>query len=164
MTFFAAGCSQNPANPVKPAKPVQQEQKVSKVKHTIYRATDKASQKLTPVEIEIDSSEKNPCLAVLKRLVEKAPKDETTFPKGLKVKGVTVKGNLATVDVSREFTSRRHNDYDNTMMIYAIVDTLTEFKDIKKVTFTVEGKKLEVLGQMDMSEPFTRDEVFIKKK
>ena len=83
------------------------------------------------VEVEIGAHEKNPYLVVLKRLVEKAPKEETTFPKGLSVKDVTVKDGIASVDFNDVFLSRRHNDYDNTMMVYAVVNTLTEFKDVK---------------------------------
>lgn len=100
----------------------------------------------------------------MKRLVEKAPKEETTFPKGLSVKDVTVKDGIASVDFNDVFLSRRHNDYDNTMMVYAVVNTLTEFKDVKKVEFLVDGKPVEVLGQMDLSDPLSREESFLVKK
>jgi germination protein M len=166
-TFFLGGCNTPASKPETPAQTAGQQEsqkQVSKVKHIIYRAADKSGQKLEAVEIEIDSTEKNPYLAVLKRLVEKAPKGERTFPWGLKVNQVTVKDGLAVVDVNRAFLSRRNNEFDNTLMVYAIVDTLTEFKDVKKVTFTIEGKKLEILGQMDMTEPFTRNETFLKKQ
>ena len=130
---------------------VTQEQKTQTVKRVIYR-------------VEIGAHEKNPYLVVLKRLVEKAPKEETTFPKGLSVKDVTVKDGIASVDFNDVFLSRRHNDYDNTMMVYAVVNTLTEFKDVKKVKFLVDGKPVEVLGQMDLSDPLSREESFLVKK
>lgn len=143
---------------------VTQEQKTQTVKRVIYRADGKGTEKLKAVEVEIGAHEKNPYLVVLKRLVEKAPKEETTFPKGLSVKDVTVKDGIASVDFNDVFLSRRHNDYDNTMMVYAVVNTLTEFKDVKKVKFLVDGKPVEVLGQMDLSDPLSREESFLVKK
>ncbi len=50
------------------------------------------------------------------------------------------------------------------MMVYAVVNTLTEFKDVKKVEFLVDGKPVEVLGQMDLSDPLSREESFLVKK
>lgn len=47
----------------------------------------RAREKLKAVEVEIGAHEKNPYLVVLKRLVEKAPKEETTFPKGTERQG-----------------------------------------------------------------------------
>lgn len=143
---------------------VTHEQKTQTVKRVIYRADGKGTEKLKAVEVEIGAHEKNPYLVVLKRLVEKAPKEETTFPKGLSVKDVTVKDGIASVDFNDVFLSRRHNDYDNTMMVYAVVNTLTEFKDVKKVEFLVDGKPVEVLGQMDLSDPLSREESFLVKK
>lgn len=74
-----------------------------------------------------------------------------------------MKDGLATVDFNKAFVSRKNNEFDNMLMIYAVVNTLTEFPDIKQVTFSVEGKKLDMLGQMDMEEPFKREPLIIKK-
>ena len=42
-------------------------------------------------------------------------------------------------------------------MVGAIVNTLTEFSEIKKVRFKVEGENIETIsGHMDLSEPVTR--------
>lgn len=135
---------------------VTQEQKTRRSNGSSTALMARARKSSRPLKLKSGAHEKNPYLVVLKRLVEKAPKEETTFPKGLSVKDVTVKDGIASVDFNDVFLSRRHNDYDNTMMVYAVVNTLTEFKDVKKVKFLVDGKPVEVLGQMDLSDPLSR--------
>jgi germination protein M len=167
---LAAGCAPDVKEKIAENVPIvkQQEtktQKPAQVEKVIYRALNKSSQKLTPVKIKLDASikDKDQPLAVMKELVEKAPSGDTTFPKDTKVNKVTIKDGLATVDFNKAFVSRKNNEFDNMLMIYAVVDTLTEFPDIKQVTFSVEGKKLDMLGQMDMEDPFKREPLIIKK-
>ena len=93
--------------------------------------------------------------------MEKQPQGDTTFPKGLKVNQVTVKDKVATVDFSREFQTRR-GDHDTLLMLYAVVDTLTEFPEIQSVKFTVKGKPVTVLGGQDLSVPLQRDKKYIQ--
>ncbi|MDI6895284.1 MAG: GerMN domain-containing protein [Bacillota bacterium] len=46
----------------------------------------------------------------------------------------------------------------------AIVNTLTEFPDIRQVQILVEGRKVESLaGHADVSRPLTRNERLIKR-
>ena len=68
---------------------------------------------------------------------------------------------MATIDFSREFQTRR-GDHDTLLMLYAVVDTLTEFPEIQKVRFTVKGKPVTVLGGQDLSEPLKRDGKYIQ--
>ena len=74
---------------------------------------------------------------------------------------VTVKDKVATIDFNREFQTRR-GDHDTLLMLYAVVDTLTEFPEIQKVRFTVKGKPVTVLGGQDLSEPLKRDGKYIQ--
>ena len=98
---------------------------------------------------------------MLKELVEKRPQGDTTFPKGVKVNKVTVKDKVATIDFSREFQTRR-GDHDTLLMLYAVVDTLTEFPEIQNVCFTVNGMPVSVLGGLFLSEPLNRDGKYIQ--
>lgn len=126
---------------------------------TLYRAGKDGKLKAQTVKLTGDK-DKLP-LAVLKELVEKQPQGDTTFPKGLKVNQVTVKDKVATVDFSREFQTRR-GDHDTLLMLYAVVDTLTEFPEIQSVKFTVKGKPVTVLGGQDLSVPLQRDKKYIQ--
>lgn len=126
---------------------------------TLYRAGKGGKLKAQTVQLS-GSRDKLPLL-VLKELVEKAPQGDTTFPKGTKVNKVTVKGKTATVDFSRQFQTRR-GDYDTLLMLYAVVDTLTEFPEIQSVKFTVKGKPVTVLGGQDLTDPLKRDKKYIQ--
>lgn len=43
------------------------------------------------------------------------------------------------------------------MLVGSIVDTLTEFPEVKQVQILIEGKKVETLGgHMDLTQPLTR--------
>ena len=162
----AAGCSDGSKNATSAGTPATQQAQTTKpqgVEKTLYRKPKDGSQKLVAVKTTVQGDTAQLQLETLKELVEKQPEGDKTFPKNLKVNKLTVKDGLATVDLSKEFLTRRAGEYDTTMMIYALVNTLTEFPDIKKVTFTVNGEPVEVLGQMDMTTPFERNETFLPK-
>lgn len=81
------------------------------------------------------------------------------MPKDAKVLSVKVdKKGIATVDFSKEFKQNfSGGSTGELMLIGSIVDTLTEFKEVKAVQFTIEGKQLsELSGHLDLSEPQTR--------
>ena len=88
----------------------------------------------------------------------KEPGLTAIFPKGVKVLGVKVEGDLATVDFSRELTQKFiGGSTGEQMLISALVNTMTEFPEIERVLITVEGERIETIaGQLDTSEPFTR--------
>ena len=80
------------------------------------------------------------------------------MPKGAKVLNVTVKGDTATVDFSKEFqTNFTGGSTGEIMLVGSIVDTLTDFPEIKAVRFTLEGQPLDILGgHLDLTEPVSR--------
>ena len=80
------------------------------------------------------------------------------MPKGAKVLNVTVKDATATVDFSKEFqTNFTGGSTGEIMLVGSIVDTLTEFPEIKAVRFTLEGQPLDILGgHLDLTEPVSR--------
>ena len=86
------------------------------------------------------------------------------FPKEAKLKSLTVKNGLATVDFSKELTRRFvGGSTGELMLVGSLVDTLTEFPEIKKVQITVEVQIVETIaGHMDTSAPFARMEKLIK--
>ncbi len=80
------------------------------------------------------------------------------IPKNTKLLSVKVNNGVATVDFSKEFKSNFAGGSTNEiMLIGSIVDTLTQFDDVKSVQFTIEGKKLDALsGHLDLTVPQTR--------
>ncbi|MCI7064556.1 MAG: GerMN domain-containing protein, partial [Mitsuokella jalaludinii] len=80
------------------------------------------------------------------------------IPKQAKLRSVKVENGTATVD----FTGDLVKDFvggstGETMLVGSVVDTLTEFPEVKKVQILIDGKKVESLsGHMDLSQPMGR--------
>lgn len=62
------------------------------------------------------------------------------LPQATKINSINIKDGLATVDFSRDVLLANVGASGEAMGIQSIVNTLTEFPEIKKVSFTVEGK------------------------
>ena len=86
------------------------------------------------------------------------------IPDNAKLLSVETKDSTCFVNFSKEFTdSRSEDDADEVMTIYAIVNSLTELSEIKKVQFLIEGQKVENFGSVIFSQPFERNENIITK-
>lgn len=85
-------------------------------------------------------------------------------PDTTKVIKLSDKNGNIDLDLSKNFIDDRFkSDPTDILLVYSIVDTLTEFKEINTVTFYIDGKKGSVLGQLDISGPIFRDESLIQK-
>ena len=97
----------------------------------------------------------------------KNPTDSSLFvliPSTAKINGITVSNQVAKVDFSQSFLDDRFvSDTVDNLLKYAIVNTLTEFPEIHAVEFYIDGKKLDILGQLDMTDPVYRRADLIKK-
>ena len=80
------------------------------------------------------------------------------IPKKAKLRGVTVKNGVATVDFSKELQQNfSGGSTGEEMLIGSIVNTLTDFPEVEKVRILIDGAPVETLsGHMDLSEPLTR--------
>lgn len=86
-----------------------------------------------------------------------------TIPNGVEVLSVETKEGICFVNFSKEFANNIGGGSSaSTMAIYSVVNSLTELDEIEKVQFLIDGEKTEWLGEYDVSEPFERDETFIK--
>lgn len=65
---------------------------------------------------------------------------EHVFPPGTRILGVKVKNGLATVNFSREVLKANQGSEGEALAIQSMVNTLTEFPDVRAVSFQVEGK------------------------
>ncbi len=86
------------------------------------------------------------------------------IPDTAKVNKITKEDANIDIDLSQSFIDDRFQSHSvDILLIYSIVNTMTEFPEINTVTFRFDGKKADTFGQMDLSGPFYRDESLIKK-
>lgn len=86
------------------------------------------------------------------------------IPESTKINSVTVEDGLAKVDFSKEFVEDRfQSDTVDILLIYSVVNTLTEFSEINSVSFYIDGEKLNILGQLAIDEPIFRRSDLIKQ-
>ena len=80
------------------------------------------------------------------------------IPAGTVLVGSRVSDGIAEVDLSQEFLE---NSLDTRILdeyiIYSIVNTVTEIPGINGVTFFIEGKRIKVYGNIDLSIPAIRN-------
>ena len=80
------------------------------------------------------------------------------IPKKTKLHKVTVADGVATADFSKELSQKSSGgSTGEEMLVGSIVNTLTEFPEVKKVQILIDGTRVETLsGHMDLSEPLVR--------
>lgn len=69
----------------------------------------------------------------------------TAIPDGTRLLGLSIEKGTATVDLSEEFESGG-GTLSMTLRIAQVVNTLTQFKSVKRVAFRIDGKKVEYIG------------------
>ena len=85
-------------------------------------------------------------------------------PETTKVNKINFDNGNITLDLSPEFINDRfEGDAVDILLVYSIVNTLTEFPEINTVDFYISGERLNTIGQLDISSPLYRDESWIKK-
>lgn len=122
---------------------------------------DDSGMKLVEVEREIfidDST--NKYIAAVETLLEDPAEDNLTkiFPNNATIRNVTVADGLAVVDLDGSLLkSFVGGSTGEEFLIGSVVDTLTNFSEVKRVKFLVDGKEIETLsGHMDLSTPLER--------
>ena len=141
-----------PSKPVPEAKsPVETQKKVK-----VYQVTVEGNQaKLRPTEKEV-KVDHSPPEAAVRALIEQVDTGELAnpIPKGTRLLGFKLEKGLATVDLSREFRDNfTGGSEEEGLTIGAVLRTLGQFPEVKRVTFLIEGKPLETLGHLDLSGP-----------
>jgi hypothetical protein len=101
--------------------------------------------------------------AALEELISGAPTTEGAYrvlPADTKILGIMIEDGLATVDFSREVLNANVGSSGEGLGIDSIVNTLTEFSSIDRVSFTVEGSAengMDWWGHVGLYEqPFAR--------
>ncbi len=86
----------------------------------------------------------------------------SSIPSGTRLLNIYIQNGICFVDFSKEFiTNHSGGSAGETMTLYSIVNTLTEFNTIKGVQILVEGKTGETLGNIVLNEPLVRNQDLI---
>jgi germination protein M len=99
------------------------------------------------IEIASNATREDIIRKVLEELIKGPQRTDLvrTIPPEVKVKSVEIKDKIAYVDFSAEMhTKHWHGAAGEAMTINSLVNTLTEFSDIKKVKMTVDGKPMNI--------------------
>ncbi|WP_314665937.1 GerMN domain-containing protein [uncultured Selenomonas sp.] len=168
MLALAAGCGdeQKPAQADSPAqtaqtkdteKPAQEKPKEMQV-NVYYPRNDGTG--LIAVSRKVNTEKDDKYTAAMKSLLTgtKEKGQTNVIPKKAKLRSVTVKDGVASVDFSKELEQNfSGGSTGEEMLIGSIVNTLTDFPEVQKVQILIEGASVETLsGHMDLSEPLTR--------
>lgn len=85
------------------------------------------------------------------------------IPSTTVINSVNVEKGTAKVDFSENFVEDRlTSETEDILLVYSVVNTLTEFSDVDAVSFYIDGKKLNVLGMLDLQNPCYRRSDLIK--
>lgn len=138
------------------------------ISFTLYRAAADGSEKLLPEKFTMTDNGKSLPENALLALVGAKPqstKYEDVIPHGTRVLSfsITPEG-TALANFSKEIVKNGQGSYNEVMMTGAIVNTLTEFPEVKQVQILVEGKKVITLGgHLDVEDPLKRNESLLQK-
>ena len=121
---------------------------------------DDQGMKLIAVKRTIRTDKNDKYTAAMESLMEGTKEKGQTaiIPKQARLKSVKVKGDTAYVDFTQALVKNFvGGSTGEEMLVGSVVDTLTEFPEIKKVQILVEGNKVESLsGHLDLTTPLSR--------
>lgn len=157
LSICLAGCSIFTDSP---QKIEQQEQK--QISFIVYRAAADGSEKLLAEKITMQDNGKSLPENALTALVNTKPQDpkmDDIVPENTRLLSFKVESDgTAYANFSKEIAKRDQGSYNEFMLTGAIVNTLTEFPEIKRVQILVEGKRVTTLGKhMDIEDPLKRN-------
>jgi spore germination protein GerM len=121
--------------------------------------------KLFPEERAIPSGG-DPHRGAIERLLatnHEAGSSQYLIPLGTKLLGMKVNDGIAYADFSHELRDNfEGGSTGEALLVNAIVHTLTQFEDVKKVQILIEGKTVESIGgHLDISQPIQGDSLMV---
>ena len=94
--------------------------------------------------IDVKDLYKDPYTYLINMLIAgpESEKLECAIPQGTKVNSCTLKGNTVYVDLSKEFVDNAPSGInEQSIIVYSIVNTLTELNEVSGVKFLINGKE-----------------------
>lgn len=174
FAFAASGCDDETKETKEPEKKVEEpkekpkpsvqkeEPKKEEAKEITlkYYFPNEEGTKLIAVTKKVKVLDKDKYKSAMTELLKGTDKKGTItiIPKKTKLKSVKVKDNVATVDFSGDMVKYFvGGSTGEELMIASIVNTLTEFNEIKSVKILIDGKEVETIaGHMDLTAPISR--------
>lgn len=84
-------------------------------------------------------------------------------PKHTKINDIKTEEGICYVNLSDDFIKSGANSVEERkLIIYSIVNSLTELQGVNKVQFLIDGEKINAINNIDFSKPFDRNESVIK--
>lgn len=164
--LLSAACFGAPKEPVMP-EPTPPVATVSEHECVVYRMPADGSEWLVPEKVSVKGDKKDLPKLALEALIKTQPKSDklkNIFPPGVELLSLWVEDGTAVADFSRELKNIPDGSYTELMLTTAMVDTLTEFPQIKRLRIYVVGKKVATLkGHVDLVDPLERNTDIIKK-
>ena len=113
--------------------------------------------------IDVKELYKDPYTYLINMLIlgPESEKLESAIPEGTKVNSCTLKGNTVYVDLSKEFIDNAPSGItEESMIIYSIVNTLTELNEVSSVKFLINGEEnLQFKdGKINFKESFIKND------
>ncbi len=91
-------------------------------------------------------------------------RNSPTVPPETKILSIETKDSVCFVNLSSDFIARNSVGLSaERLIVFSIVNSLTELSGIDKVQFLIEGEKKDVYQHMTINEPITRDVSMIRK-
>lgn len=155
LVFFVLGCSQESKTETKESKPelsestkteeTKTEEGIEKI--TVYYA-DKDALYLWPFEFDLEEG-KDVAEFVIEKLFKAEPPEGymLTVPENMEKPSVEIQGDTATVDFKKsDLDFYPKGSTGENLFLYSIVNSLVDSLQVKKVVFTVEGRRQAVSG------------------
>lgn len=96
--------------------------------------------------------------AIILELLKDNNKLRNGIPEGTKLLSINLKNDTLYVDLSSEIQKNTNlGSVYETMMIYSIVNSLTELENVTYVQFLINGNFHETLSHIDISKPFEKN-------
>lgn len=163
ILLVTAGCDQNQAT----TETKQQTAPTVEAKETVvvYEPT-KDGLYVQSKQVMVNKTDNMPLLALETMIATQQADKLSVVPADTKIKSVTVQDGIATVDIDKQ-SLKKLNGGSTTerLFIGAIVNTLTEFKNIQKVQILLDGKKSATLnGHLSIDNPLARMTTLLEPK
>jgi len=88
-----------------------------------------------------------------------------TIPEGVEILDIKIEGSRALLNFNQALVDNHWGGSTGEIMtVYSIVNTITQFPEIKAARILIEGREIETLaGHLDLSTDLTADEQLVKK-
>lgn len=113
--------------------------------------------------IDVKNLAKDPYSYLINLLITEPENEklESTIPEGTKVNSCTLKGNTVYVDLSADFVNNAPSGInEESMIVYSIVNTLTELNEVSGVKFLINGEENKSFkdGAMSFKDIFAKND------